>query len=155
MTRAAILQELTQAKIVHKRWAKRADHLISGLPVDKDFIPLKSTSCGFGTWFYSRGTKLRTFEATRYIMDEIEYHHNDLHDTYNKIYNLYFVIPENRSFLTKVLTFNSKKISSSEIEEAKIYFRQLTRSSEELLNLLDRLELASQYLTYEQLMSRA
>ena len=38
MNRSEILQETTKAKIAHKRWVKRADHLISGLPVDKDFI---------------------------------------------------------------------------------------------------------------------
>jgi len=153
MTRADILQEITQAKINHKRWVKRADHLISGLPVDKEFIPLDATSCSFGMWLYSQGTQLRTFEATRYIVQEIEEHHDDLHDTYGKIYNLYFIVPENRSILSQVWTFGSKKIRPNEMKEAKKYFKLLKRSSNELLMVLNRLEEASRHLTYEQMIA--
>jgi len=154
MNKAAILQEVTKAKIAHKRWVKRADHLISGLPVDKEFIPLEATTCGFGRWLYGQGTVLRTIEATRYIIEEIEHHHDDVHDAYAQIYNLYFIIPEKKSFLSKVLTFNSKKVSKSDIEIAKKYFKQLQSSSNELLSLLDKLEKASEHITYEQLISR-
>jgi len=146
MTRADILQEITKAKIAHKRWVKRAVHLISGLPVDKEFIPLEATSCGFGRWLYTQGTELRTIEATRYIMDEIEHHHDDLHDSYGEIYKIYFIMPENKSFLSKVFTFNSKKVTDKDKEKAKIYFRQLKESSGELLALLDKLEVASQHM---------
>jgi len=69
MTKAQIQQEVAKAKIAHKRWVKRADHLISGLPVDKEFIPLEATSCGFGKWLYSQGTELHTIDATKYIID--------------------------------------------------------------------------------------
>jgi len=154
MTRANILQEISKAKIAHKRWVKRADHLISGLPVDKEFIPLEATSCGFGKWLYSQGTELRSINATKYLIEEIEHHHDDLHDTYSEIYKLYYMIPENRSFLSKLLTFNSKKISEKEKELAKKYFQQLKGSSEELLNLLDKLDEASSHITYEQLISK-
>ena len=154
MTRSDILQETNKAKIAHKRWVKRADHLISGLPVDKEFIPLEATSCGFGKWLYGQGTELRTLEATRYIVDEIEHHHDDLHDMYGEIYKLYFVVPENKSFLSKVLTFNSKKVTEKDKEKAKSYFRQLQQSSEELLALIDKLEVASQHMTYEQLLNK-
>ena len=155
MNKATILQEITKAKIAHKRWMKRADHLISGLPVDKEFIPLEATTCGFGRWLYGQGTTLRTIEATKYIIEEIEHHHDDVHDAYAKIYNIYFIIPENKSFLSKVFTFNSKKVSKNDIETAKKYFTQLQNSSDELLALLDRLEKASEHITYAQLISRS
>jgi len=154
MTRTNLLQELAKAKIAHKRWVKRADHLISGLPVDKEFIPLEATSCGFGRWLYSQGTQLRTIDATKYIIEEIEHHHDDLHDTYGEIYKLYYMVPENRSFLTKILTFNSKKITEKEKVVAKKYFLQLKDSSEELINLLNKLEEASAHISYEELISK-
>jgi hypothetical protein len=154
MTRADILQETNKAKIAHKRWVKRADHLISGLPVDKEFIPLEPTTCGFGKWLYSQGTQLRTIEATKFIIEEIEHHHDDLHDIYGEIYKLYFVLPENRSFLHKLATFNSKKINKKEQEQAKAYFKQLKHSSEELLMLIEKLEKESEHITYQQLIDR-
>ena len=153
MTKAEILQEITKAKIAHKRWVKRADHLISGLPVDQEFIPLDATICGFGKWLYSQGSELRVIDATRYIIDEIEHHHDELHAIYGEIYKLYFILPQNRSLLNKVFTLNSKKVSKKEREQAKLYFKQLVYASDELLNLLDKLEAASAHITYEQLIT--
>jgi len=141
LTKSVILQELSKAKIAHMRWVKRADHLISGLPVDKEFIPLEATTCGFGKWFYGdMGNNLRTTERFKHLFEQIEFHHDNLHDNYSRIYNLYFVMPEKRSLLHKMVTFNSKKVSAKEKEEAKKYFEQLKKSSEDLIVLLERLE---------------
>ena len=153
MTRAAILQETTQAKIAHQRWVKRANHLISGLPVEKEFIPLEPTSCGFGKWLYTQGEKLRSIDVTRNIIEEIESQHDDLHDTYHEIYKIYFTIPHNKSFLSKVFTFNSKKVSRNGKQQALIYFEKLKKSSDKLLRLLDRLNESATYITYEQLIN--
>lgn len=139
---AVILQELTKARIAHTRWVRRADHLISGLPVDKDFIPLEATTCGFGKWFYSTGTTLRHHKDYASIMDQIEAYHDDLHGYYGQIYKLYFVMPENRSILHKVMTFNSKKISKKEQELAKTYYDRLEATSNVLLDLISQLEAA-------------
>ena len=153
MTRAEILQEITRAKIAHKRWIKRADHLISGLPVEKEFIPLAATSCGFGKWLYGQGTSLREIDNTRHIMEEIEVHHDDVHDTYSEIYKIFFIIPESKSFFSKVFTFNSKNVNKKGKEQAELYFEQLRKSSDELLKLLEKLEQETIHITYEQLLN--
>lgn len=153
MTRAEILQEITRAKIAHKRWVKRADHLISGLPVEKEFIPLAASSCGFGKWLYGQGISLKEIDIARYIIEEIEMHHNDVHEIYSEIYKIFFIIPESKSFLSKVFTFNSKTVSVKGKKQAKLYFDQLKQSSEELLKLLDKLEQETIHITYEQLLN--
>jgi len=152
MTRAEILQEITRAKIAHKRWVKRADHLISGLPVEKEFIPLAASSCGFGKWLYGQGASLREIDITRHIIEEIEMHHNDIHDIYSEIYKIFFIIPESKSFLSKVFTFNSKRVSVKGKKRAELYFEKLRKSSEELLKLLDKLEQETIHITYEELL---
>jgi len=68
MTKTGILQQIQDAKTAHIRWVKRADHLVSGLPVDKDFIPLESTTCAFGQWFYHDGVKLRLVPSIDNLM---------------------------------------------------------------------------------------
>jgi len=153
MTRAEILQEITRAKIAHKRWVKRADHLISGLPVEKEFIPLSSTSCGFGKWLYGQGASLREIDITRHIIEEIESYHDDVHEIYSEIYKIFFILPESKSFLSKVFTFNSKNVSTKAKEEAERYFEQLRKSSDELLKLLEKLEQETIHITYEQLLN--
>jgi len=140
MTQATILQHISDAKKAHLRWVKRADHLIIGLPVDKEFIPLEATTCGFGLWVYGEGAKLRLVPSIDNLMNRIEHHHNDLHDAYMDIYKIFFIMPQQRSMLHKILTLNSKIVSSSEKEKAKAHFKYLKRSSEELLTVLDILE---------------
>jgi len=140
ITKAQVLQELSKAKIAHMRWVKRADHLISDLPVDKEFIPLEATSCGFGKWLYTgTGSELRSVDKFKYIIEQIEFHHDNLHDLYSNIYKIYFVMPEKRSLLHKIVTFNSKAITSKEKDEAKKYFNLLKKSSEDLIALLENL----------------
>jgi len=142
LSKATILQELSNAKIAHMRWVKRADHLISGLPVDKEFIPLESTTCGFGKWLYGTvGQKLRLEDEFKSIIEQIEFHHDNLHDVYGEIYKVFFVMPEQRSLLHKIITFNSKKVSEKEKSKAKEYFHSLQKSSTELIALLEKLEL--------------
>lgn len=141
LSKSTILQELSSAKIAHMRWVKRADHLISGLPVDKEFIPLEPTVCGFGRWLYGDvGQRLRLDDDFKSIIEQIEFHHDNLHDVYGEIYKVFFVMPEKRSLLHKIMTFNSKKVSEKEKIKAKEYFHSLQTSSNDLLGLLERLE---------------
>jgi hypothetical protein len=136
-----IVQELSNAKIAHMRWVKRADHLISGLPVDKEFIPLEPTTCGFGRWLYGEvGQKLRLSSEFQSLIEQIEFHHDTLHDVYGEIYKIFFVVPEKRSLWHKILTFNSKTVSKKEMERARGYFHSLQKTSTEMIKLLEKLE---------------
>ena len=141
LNKTTVLQELNKAKVAHTRWVKRAEHLIEGFPVDKEFIPLESTSCVFGKWLYEgSGMQLRINEEFKEIIEQIEFYHDALHDNYAKIYQLYFIMPEKRSLLQKIMTFNSKTITAKEKEEALYYFGLLKKNSKSLLELLDRFE---------------
>ena len=139
--RSVILQELSDAKVAHMRWVKRADHLISDLPVDKEFIPLEATACGFAQWLYNAGSTLRTKENLKDLIEQIEFHHDNLHDTYRSIYKIYFIVPEHRSLLHKIMTFNSHDVSNAEKELAKEHYAMLKKSSEYLLALIDKFDI--------------
>jgi len=151
MTVASILQETNKAKIAHQRWVKRADHLITGLPVEKEFIPLEPTSCAFGQWFYSQGSQLRTIGSIKDVLSQIEKYHDELHDIYGRIYKIYFMMPQNRTLLQKIMTFNSKKVTKNEQLEAQKYYKLLEESSETLLYLVEQFELKVKELTYTDL----
>ena len=140
MTQSSIIGHIYDAKNAHIHWMKRTDHLISGLPVDKDFIPSQATHCDFGKWIYFEGAKLRTIPDVKKIINALEHHHNELHMSYMHIYNIYFVLPKKRSLLHKIFTLNNQTISESEKTKAKEYFEYLQHTSYELLALLDILE---------------
>ena len=148
MTVSSILHQTASAKMAHERWVKRADHLISGLPVEKQFIPLDPTSCEFGKWFYSQGSQLRVLDSLKEILSDIETQHDKLHQIYGEIYKIYFIVPHNRSFLHKVITFNSKEVKKSEKEKAITYYKSLSHTSDLLLSLLDKFELEVRELGY-------
>ena len=151
MTAASILQQTSDAKIAHVRWVKRAEHLISGLPVEKEFIPLEPTSCVFGKWFYSQGSQLRRLDSLKEVMAQIEKYHDELHDTYGKIYKIYFLLPNNRSLWHKILTFNSKEVTKAEQKEAEDYYKHLKQTSDTLLFFVDELEKKVKQLSYQEL----
>ena len=151
MTVASILQQTSDAKIAHLRWVKRAEHLISGLPIKEDFIPLEPTSCVFGKWFYSQGSQLRTVDSLKDTMAQIEKHHDELHDTYGEIYKIYFLLPQHRSLLHKILTFNSKEVTPDEQKEAKNHYQHLKQTSDTLLFFVEQLEKKVKELNYQDL----
>ena len=159
--RSAILQNVYDAKRAHKEWVRKADRLVNGLDgyqgrkvnlnVDKTFIPLDSSSCQFGQWFDHYAIHLAKFDSVGRFVNRIEEHHNALHETYANIYAIFFVMPENRSFLHKIITLNSKKVSEAERDKARIYLTYLKNSSKELLQVLEVLENKIKALDYNEL----
>lgn len=156
-----MLQKIYNAKRAHKEWVKKADKLVNGLDgykgkkvdlnVDETFIPLGSSSCEFGIWFETYAVQLAKFDSIGRFINRIEQHHNALHETYAKIYDIFFVIPKKRPLLHKILTMNSKKVSEDEREKAKIHLEYLKKSSQELLEVLEILEDKITALDYSEL----
>ena len=110
---------------------------MEGIPVEKDAIPVDSTECQFGQWFYGEGQKLNALPSMD-CMGKIEPLHFTLHDNYLKIFKLYFGEP-NRSFFSKL--FNMKpKTSDLDKEIARDYCMKLEDVSKQLLEEISKLE---------------
>ena len=161
--KATMLQNIYDAKRAHKEWVRKADRLVNGLDgyqgkkvdfnVDETFIPLDSSTCKFGKWFDTYAIHLAKFNSIGRFINRIEEHHNALHTTYSHIYSIFFVLPQKRSLLHKIMTLNSKKVSESEREKAKIHLSYLQNSSKELLEVLQILEDRIKALDYNELRS--
>ena len=81
MNKTDILTQLRAAKAAHINWVQRAKLLISGFDVKEDSIPVNSTECKFGKWFYSDGQLLSSIRNNpTECMIEIENLHFKLHD---------------------------------------------------------------------------
>jgi len=160
-TKASILQHIYTAKLAHQSWIKKVERLVNGLDgykgekvdltVDKTFIPLDSTSCEFGKWFYKYSEHLYKIPSIGRFVNRIDEHHEQLHDTYKYIYDIFFELPYQRSLVHKIFTLNSKKISNADREKAKIYLTFLKHSSNELLEVLAILEEKIKSLDYNEL----
>ena len=137
MDKSATLEALSAAKAAHIKWVNRARNLIGGIPVEKEAIPIDSTECAFGKWFYLEGSKLNGFGSMD-CLSVIENYHFDLHDKYLKIFTIYFG-DDRRGFFSKLLN-KKKKVTDNEIRLARDYFEQLEASSRKLLDEISRLE---------------
>ncbi len=141
ISKLSILRELSNAKISHERWVKRAEHLVEGLPISEDFIPTEPTSCEFGKWLYSDiGKELRFQQAYKDTIERIESYHDMIHDAYKSIYKCFFVIPKQRSLLYKIITLNNKQPTKKELEIAHHKLELLKGYSSSMIDLLDKLE---------------
>ncbi|MDD5051501.1 MAG: CZB domain-containing protein [Sulfuricurvum sp.] len=137
MGKEETLEHLRNAKKAHITWVQRAHALIEGLPIEKEQVPVSCTDCKFGLWFYGEGQKLNMIPGMD-CFKEIEVLHFELHDTYMKIFKIYFS-DEDRSFFSKIFG-TRKKVSASQQDIAKDYYSQLKTISEKLVTTIERLE---------------
>jgi len=139
MEKDIILRQLRSAKAAHISWVQKAKLLIEGIEIDKNTIPINSTECQFGQWFYSDAQKLNGLRNNSLdCMENIENHHAQLHNIYLQIFKLYYLI-ENRGFFKKLFN-KKKKINEETTKKGREYLIQLEKISKELLAEIGRLE---------------
>ena len=141
MKKEEIVEHLRIAKAAHIQWVQRAKMLINGVDVVRDSIPVNSTECEFGKWFYSDGQMLNLLANNPLeCMQAIEQLHTQLHDQYLKIYTIYFSKKENRGFFAKLFGLKTEEISHEEQKLAEEYYTHLEEISKKLLEEINRLE---------------
>lgn len=139
MNKEEVLTHLRSAKAAHIKWVERARLLINGVKIDESSIPVNSTECKFGQWFYTDGQVLNSLSNNPLeCMQNIEQLHSKLHGVYMQIFKIYFN-DTNKSFFSKFFK-TSKKITPEEATEALNYYKELEIISTELLEELNRLE---------------
>jgi hypothetical protein len=139
MNKEEILNQLRIAKAAHVSWVQRAKLLIEGFTINETSIPVNSTECQFGKWFYSDGQKLNDIRNNPIeSMQEIESLHFKLHDVYLNIYKIYYDL-EKKSFFSKVFG-KKKKVSDEDKLLAKKYYNEMDAISKELVKALNIME---------------
>ncbi len=140
MDKEHIIEHLRAAKAAHIRWVQKAKLLISGLEVQEDAIPVDSTECKFGKWFYSDGQVLNSLSNNPpECMSQIENLHFKLHDIYLKIFSVYFGKKE-AGFFAKIFGIKRKSVNEHEKQAAATYYEELEAISKELIEEINRLE---------------
>jgi hypothetical protein len=137
--RKQIVKEIRDAYVAHEKWVRRAKHLVENLPVDEKMIPVDSTECQFGQWLYGRGMKYKNIAQLSGILHKIEEEHRNLHNTYLRVYKIYF-LETKRSWVMNLLTQSRKEVSPKKQQEALYYYHQMVKISTVLLESLEVLE---------------
>jgi mevalonate kinase len=139
MNKEEILSQLRVAKAAHVSWVQRAKLLIEGFTINETSIPVNSTECQFGKWFYSDGQRLNDIRNNPIeSMQEIESLHFKLHDVYLNIYKIYYDL-EKKGFFSKVFG-KKKKVSDEDKLLAKKYYNEMDAISQELVKALNLME---------------
>jgi mevalonate kinase len=139
MNKDDILERLRIAKAAHVSWVQRAKLLIEGFTINETSIPVNSTECEFGKWFYSDGQRLNDIRNNPLsAMEEIESIHFKLHDVYLKIYKIYYDT-EKKGFFEKMFG-KKKKVSEEDKLLAKKYYDEMDLISQNLVKALNTME---------------
>jgi hypothetical protein len=149
MIKESILQQLSHAQNSHLIWIQKANKLISNSTNTTDSIPFDSTECGLGIWISREGKQLRQISTLNKLIEKIEIHHNKLHNIYLNIYQIFFMIPQQKSFLQKLFNLDSKRENEEVKEAATLHFQDIEQSSKELTYLLIELEKRIKALRWE------
>lgn len=141
MTKEEVLTHLRAAKSAHIKWVQKAKLLINGLDIKEDAIPVDSTECNFGKWFYSDGQMLNALSNNPLeCMQKIETLHFNLHDTYLSIFNIYFSQEKKSGFFAKLFGIKRRSLSNIEEQIAHEHYETMEKISHELLDEINRLE---------------
>jgi len=141
MTKENVLGHLRAAKSAHIKWVQKAKLLINGIDIEESAIPVNSTECKFGQWFYSDGQILNALANNPLeCMQRIEKLHFDLHDKYLSIFSIYFSGTKKAGFFAKLFGFKRKEISAAEHTLAEGYYETMEKISGELVDEINRLE---------------
>lgn len=136
MDRQTILHELSQAKEAHLGWYYKAKALIEGKTLSQEEVPIETTACNFGKWYFTDGQKLKSIS----FFKEIEALHEHIHETYHNIFILLF----ERSNWQKLI---GAKISTKNLSQAKELLTQLEGHSHHLIKKIEQLEKTIQVLS--------
>jgi len=139
MDKDRVLGQLRAAKAAHISWVQRAKMLIEGVSIDEKSIPVNSTECQFGKWFYADGQSLNTLRNNPIeCMSEIEDLHFKLHDIYLHIFKIYYETGQ-KGFFAKLFG-KQKKVTDEDKINAKQYYDEMNTVSRELMGVLNRME---------------
>ncbi|MCI5144819.1 MAG: hypothetical protein D3923_04660 [Candidatus Electrothrix sp. AR3] len=135
MDKNQIIATLRDAVLTHKQWVNNALALIEGVPLDKTKVPVNSTECQFGKWYYNDGQNLKGFPGFK----DIESSHDKLHRTYMEIFSILFGEDNEPSFFSRLIGTSHKVIAANR-EFAFDKYHTLEEQSKVIINQLEQLE---------------
>jgi len=129
------IEYLENAKISHLEWVEKAKDLVfSNLDLSEKIIPVNSTECKFGKWFFNEGRELLLLEEIS-DLTEIESLHKELHEIYEIIFNIYY-LKNKKSFIGNLFGIK-RKIDSEDLNKSKKSFNKMVLVSEKLLKEIE------------------
>jgi hypothetical protein len=135
MDKTSTLEAMQNARKSHLSQMEKIAAVINGEKVNKP-TALNHTECNFGKWLYADENRLKSIFGALFF-NNLEEAHTQWHREYERIYNIFFK-DQKKSFFSKSLT--PAKVSSLEIDKAKLYYSELEVTTAEVLRILGSCE---------------
>lgn len=141
MKKEEVLAQLKLAKSVHADWLYKAKILASTKDTKENFTPLDYSKCPFGEWFKSEGQKLSALSniPLECMQNIIELHQN-IHETYFKIFSMYYPEVIKKGLLSKLFVQKKQILDEDESAFVSLELKKIETLSAEILDDLGRLE---------------
>ena len=136
MNKTRTLESIQSARAAHQSQMKKIVMLIDGEKVDNPTAVLK-TECAFGKWLYAKDSNLRKIIGALFY-DNLETTHAKWHNEYIRLFKIFFKDEVKQGFFSRLL--GSSKVDEMEMDKAKLYFSELSTTTNELLKALDTCE---------------
>ena len=133
MRKDEMIAAINNAKEVHLEQMKKIKAEIAGKDIENP-TPLGKMECECGLWFHANEKIMKDILGLQ-LFERLDRNHEQWHKDYENIYNLFFKEEKKKGFLSKIMT--SSKKNMLKIDKAKLYYSELKKDTEELLNTSD------------------
>jgi glutamate synthase domain-containing protein 1 len=114
----------------------KIESLLNGKDV-KNLPAIGKLECDCGIWFYANKDFMINILGAQ-LFEKLDSLHERWHIEYAKIYEIFFNKEKKKGLLSKLLGIN--KIDPLQLDKAKLYYVELTQTTEELLKVSDTAE---------------
>jgi len=132
MDRNQTLEAIEKARNSHQSQMSKIEKLIEGEDVETPTAVAK-TQCAFGKWLYAKENHLEDILGSLFFTN-LEKQHAQWHSEYVRVHEIFFNENRKKGFFSALLGTN--KIDDLEIDKAKLYYKELQDTTNELLHTL-------------------
>ncbi|MDD5052496.1 MAG: hypothetical protein PHO27_07175 [Sulfuricurvum sp.] len=131
-----LLNEMHDASVSHRRFARQIDHLVHGLPINVKTLPATLNESVFSEWYYGRFIQLKKFTRLQKYTRNIQEIYKELDVVYQTIHSIYTTQPKN----TWIHSVMNQQARSKEYKNLQQHYSHFETLSKELLLQLNMLE---------------
>jgi len=129
MRREDMIAAIENAKDVHLEQMQKIKSEMAGKKVDNP-TALGKMECDCGLWFHANEKIMKDILGLQ-LFERLDKNHEQWHVDYENIYNLFFK-EEKKGFFSKII--GTSKANMMKIDKGKLYFSELKKDTQELLN---------------------
>jgi hypothetical protein len=135
MNKEQALDDIHKAKSALEIQMRKIEELIKGRDIPNPIAAAKE-KCEFGKWLYSYDNHMKIILGELFY-NRLEQLHKRWFVDYMKIFDM-FIHEDKKNFISKLL--HSENIDPLELDKAKLYFVELSETTQELFLALDKSE---------------